>query len=138
MTTTTQHDSKAPSQSLEAHASPALVSPAALVGIWLNTDKATRDIVKIVIAQAGSGITVHAFGACSPTPCDWGAVAGFAYSASVSSSPAVALSAQYSFSFSKVILTGHLQGSILTVESFTEFTDGSGRNNYYSQMTMKK
>lgn len=138
MTTTTKHESKAPSQHIEANATPATVSPAALVGTWTNTNPATRDLVKIVITAAGVGLTVHAFGACSPTPCDWSAVAGLAYASSVSSTPAVAFSAQYSFSFSKVILVGRLDGHYLTVESFTHFTDGSGRNNYYSQMQMKK
>jgi hypothetical protein len=45
-----------------------------LVGTWVNVNAATRDIVKIVLTNSGGSLGVHAFGACSPTPCDWGQV----------------------------------------------------------------
>ncbi len=136
MTTQVIHEYKTPAQNVEAAATPAAVSPAALVGTWTNIDHATRNLVKIVIAAAGTGISVHAFGACSPTPCDWGAVSGLVYSANVGSTAAVAFTAQFRFSFSQLVLTGHVVGRELLLESFTHFTDGSGRNNYYSTDTM--
>ncbi|MGA7414942.1 MAG: hypothetical protein WBW33_31020 [Bryobacteraceae bacterium] len=138
MTTVTKPEFKAPSQVVEAHASPAIVSPAPLVGTWLNTNTATRDLAKVVITQSGNNLTVHAYGACSPKPCDWGPEPGIAYSAGVTAVPAEAFSAQYNFGFSKVILVGHLIGNLLNVETLTVFTDGSGRNAYYSNMEMKK
>ena len=139
MTTTTKPEFKAPSdvtdaQAVKAHA----VSPGALVGTWSNTDSSTRGLVKVVIAASGSGISVDAFGACTPTPCNWGAVAGTAYAANVSSSAAVAFSAQYKFSFKQTTVVGHLNGNLLTVETFDVFTDGSGRSSYYSQYQMHK
>src|SRR5580700_5772320 len=102
MTPKQQTESKAPSHSPLPGATPAVVSPATLVGTWNNTTKATNDIVTIIIAAAGSNITVQVFGACVPGPCVWGSVPGFAYATSVSSSPAVAFSAQYKFSFAQV------------------------------------
>ena len=134
----TKHEYMTPSQIVEGAATAAAVVSAPLAGTWKNINQSTRDLVKVVIAAAGSGIKVEAFGACSPTPCDWGSVAGLAYAASVSSSPAVAFSAQYRFSFSQVILVGHLQGKNLIIETFTHFTDGSGRSDYYSTDTMIK
>lgn len=141
MPTAVEVEYKTPSQILEKPAAAAaahLVSPANLVGTWTNVDHATRDIVKVVIAAAGSGLTVHAYGACSPTPCDWGSVAGLAYSANVSSTASVAFTAQVKFSFAQVTLTGHLQGNNLILEAFTHFTDGSGRNDYYAVDTMQR
>jgi hypothetical protein len=41
-------------------------------GSWVNDDPATRDVVRVDISASGSTLTVHAYGACSPTPCDWG------------------------------------------------------------------
>ncbi len=134
----TKHEYMTPAQIVEGAATAAAVVSAPLAGTWKNINQSTRDLVKVVIAAAGSGIKVEAFGACSPTPCDWGSVAGLAYAASVSSSPAVAFSAQYRFSFSQVILVGHLQGKNLIIETFTHFTDGSGRSDYYSTDTMIK
>lgn len=129
---------KTPSHIAEAGAAPAAVSPSALVGTWKNVSSTTRDIVKIVISASGSSVSVEAFGACSPTPCDWGSVPGFAYATNVSSSAAEAFSAQYTFSFAQVILVGHLQGKHLLIESFTHFTDGSGRSDLYTTDTMGK
>jgi hypothetical protein len=134
----TKHEYMTPSQIVEGTAKAAAVTSTPLLGTWNNVNTATRDVVKVVITAAGSGIKVDAYGACSPTPCNWGNVAGLAYAASVSSSPAVAFSAQYKFSFSQVILTGHLQGKNLIIETFTHFTDGSGRDDYYSTDTMAK
>ena len=129
----TEHNS--PAQILDENVTPAAVSPANLVGTW-NGPSGTQNLVRIVIAAAGSGITVHAYGACSPTPCDWGAVSGLAYSANVSSPAAVAFTAQYKFSFSQVTVVGHIVGRQLLVETFTHFTDKSGRDDYYNAETM--
>jgi hypothetical protein len=46
-------------------------------GTWLNDDPHTRVNTKLVIAQDGSRVSVHAFGACSPHDCDWGTQQGF-------------------------------------------------------------
>jgi hypothetical protein len=134
----TKHEYMTPSQMVESAATAAAVAAAPLLGTWNNVNPATRDVVKVVIAAAGGGIKVDAFGACSPAPCNWGSVAGLAYAANVSSSPAIAFSAQYKFSFSQVILVGHLQGKNLVIETFTHFTDNSGRSDYYSTDTMAK
>jgi len=108
------------------------VSVKPLLGTWENCDKRTRGIVKVILTDEG-GLTVQAFGACSPTPCDWGKVKGLAYAASVSSTEAVAFSAQYKFGFKETILVGALERGSLVVESFDHFTDGSGRADYYSK-----
>jgi hypothetical protein len=122
----------------EAAEKAAVVGPGALIGTWSNCDRATRGLVRIVIAASGTGITVHAFGACSPTPCDWGTVPGLTYAANVSSSTAVAFSAQYKFSFKETIVTGVLDRGSLIVETFDNFTDGSGRSDYYSKAYLCK
>ncbi len=117
MSTQVANEYKTPSQMVEAPAKIAAVSPANLVGTWTNINYATRELVKVVIAATSTGITVHAFGACSPTPCDWGSVIGMAYAPNVSSTAAVAFTAQYRFSFSQVVLVGHIVGKELLVES---------------------
>jgi hypothetical protein len=67
-----------------------------------------------------------------------GAVAAMPYAATVSGGAAVAFSANYSFSFSTVIVVGHLQGAELILETLTHFTDGSGRGDFYFSESMKK
>jgi len=138
MTPKSAQEFKAPSHVAEAGAVAAVVSPAPLLGTWTNTNTATRDIVRIIIAASGSNISVDVFGACVPTPCNWGSAPGIAYAPNVSSSPAVAFSAQYRFSFAQVIVVGRLQGKYLELETFTDFTDGSGRSNLYTTDQMTK
>ena len=123
-----------PHEQVKAGAKAAVaVSPGPLDGTWHNCDKQTRNIVKIVIRSAGDTLLVHAFGACTPTPCDWGEVKGLAYATSVAGGPAVAFSALYPAGFKDTILTGHLDGASLEVEDFNTFKDGSGRANYFTR-----
>jgi hypothetical protein len=133
-----EHEYKAPADLHHEVAAAAeelagVVGPSALVGSWHACDSATRGIVRIDIAAAGQGITVHAFGACVPNPCDWGTVPGLAYAANVSSNAAIAFSAQYKFGFVETIVVGVLDNGSLVVEDFNHFTDGSGRSDYYEK-----
>lgn len=105
----------------------------ALVGRWKNCDQDTGGLVEVVVKSSKGTLYVNPFGACSPTPCDWGARKGIAYSESVSSNQAVAFTAIFEFSFKQTIVTGHLSGGCLIVETYSHFTDGSGRCDYYSR-----
>jgi hypothetical protein len=137
-----KHEFMAPSDVVEglaeAKVAPAAISATPLAGTWSNSDPATRGIVKIVIGAAGAGVKVHAFGACTPTPCDMGAVHGSIYADSVGSNAAVGFLAHYKFSFKETTMAGHLESASLVLETFDHFTDGSGRSSYYSQASMHK
>ncbi len=122
----------------KAGLTPAVLTLTSLVGTWVNVNPETPDIVKIVLTNNGGSLGVHAFGACSPTPCDWGQVPGQAYSASVAGGSAVGFTANYKFAFKNTILTGHLDGAHLVVDDFNVFTDGSGRSPYFTEGTFKK
>ncbi|MGH9222969.1 MAG: hypothetical protein ACRD2W_04125 [Acidimicrobiales bacterium] len=106
--------------------------PANLMGTWVADDPATRGIVKVVLANAGGTLTVHAFGACTPSPCDWGKVKGRTYGPDVSTPRAVAFTSNYSFGFKTTILAGHLSKGRLIVDSFNTFAAGDSRSDYYS------
>jgi hypothetical protein len=115
-----------------------VVASLPLVGTWMNCDHATRNLVRVMIAANGNEITVHAFGACTPNPCDWGQVNGIVYADNVAASPAVAFTASYTFAFKVTNIVGHLENGALFVETFDHFTDNSGRADYYSLNIMSK
>jgi hypothetical protein len=117
---------------------PEALTLGSLIGTWVNVNSATRDIVKVVLTNNGGSLGVHAYGACSPTPCDWGQVPGKAYAPSVAGGAAVAFTANYAFGFKNTILTGHLNGQQLIVDDFNVFEDGSGRSPYFTEGTFKK
>jgi hypothetical protein len=100
-----------------------------LNGTWVSADPDRGAFVRIVI----DGTTVHPYGACRPSGCDWGVIAGRIYCASVGSSLPVGMVATAVTNFDEVVITLLLEpdGS-LRVDSFTHFTDGSRRADYHA------
>lgn len=44
-----------------------------IAGTWKNPGRPVSDTLSsLVISGSGSSLSIHAFGACQPTPCDWG------------------------------------------------------------------
>jgi hypothetical protein len=65
-----------PAAPAAASASTPTTTPAtadSLAGTWTNSEAVERNgIIKLNIAATGSQLSIHAFGDCQPTPCDWG------------------------------------------------------------------
>jgi hypothetical protein len=121
---------------LPASIVPEAITPAPLVGTWVNCDHQTRGLVRLMIAANGPAITVHGFGACTPTPCDWGTVPGTTYADNVTAVPAVAFTAVYTFGFKQTTVVGKLMNGALIVETFDHFTDKSNRSDYHAQYVL--
>jgi len=104
-------------------------------GTWVNTNAATRGIVKFAISGTTPILSIQVWGACHPTPCDWGRQTAYAYGPDVSANPvtkALAVTATYTTGFSQTILTLHPNPATMTVSVYTRFTDKSGRFAYTS------
>ncbi|HEU4386901.1 MAG TPA: hypothetical protein VFV34_03825 [Blastocatellia bacterium] len=128
-----------PNEQLKAGTAPKTaikLDPTPIVGTWLNADKATRGIVKVILTEKAGELFVHPFGACSPTPCDWKEVKGAAFSDNVSNHLGLSFTAQFDFGFSSVSLNGELYDGALFLETFTIFKDNSGRFNYRNSEIM--
>ena len=111
------------------------------LGTWVNTNSNTRGIKKVIILNRGAQQKVHAYGACSPRACDWGERNAYAYGSNVSSNLRTStriMTATYKKGFSTTQLVMRRIGRFLHVESFTRFTDRSGRSNYYSHAKFKR
>jgi hypothetical protein len=117
-----------------AKSAPAIVPTpsSALLGTWVNTDFSTNNTVRIQLFTLFGSFYVHGWGACSPSPCNWGTVSGRVYSTGTTSSVGVAFTATYTFSFKQTIVTGYLAGPYLIVQTYNHFTDGSARYDYYT------
>ncbi len=110
-------------------------------GNWKNVDRNTRGITTLNIHVQGKNVTVRAWGKCHPKDCDWGTVKAIAYAPSVSSDlirSATALTAEFRTNFSKTTLVIKARRNMLDVESFTHFTDGSNRTDYYAVYKFRK
>ncbi len=107
-------------------------------GTWANDNASTRGITRIKIKRMGGAITVQAWGSCSPSDCDWGAVSATPYAGSASSDAlgdTVSLVATFDQSFGEKALVLTLEGSKLVANLYTKFTDGSGRSSYATRET---
>ena len=111
----------------------AAVDPSPLLGVWHSTNRATRGIVRLFLSDSGCNFTVRAFGACEPSPVEWGAVVGAAFADGVGLRAGVGFKALYEFGFMQTILAAYLNKRILVVDAYNTFKDGSGRHNYFSR-----
>lgn len=106
------------------------------VGTWQNTDANATGIVKIVIDASQH---IRAYGACSPNPCDYGAVDFSTYGLNTGDTNHRLGTGRWTFNFKEVILTAKLTSArVMKVEDFNRFTDTSGRQNYWMNGTYKK
>jgi hypothetical protein len=105
----------------------------AFSGDWRNADPNTRSIVRAIISPASpSSAALHLFGACSPTPCDWGTT-----NAPLSDNPQQ-LNATYNPGFVIETVTITRSGGQLVVRIHSHFTDNSGRKDYDSTDVMNR
>jgi len=111
-------------------------------GTWKNADPNTRGITRLTITGNGNALKMQAWGKCTPQDCDWGEVTAYPYAPDVSSGieqNAQAVSATFNTSFSQtLVIVRPLSRSSLRAETYTRFTDGSGRSNYTSSYTLNR
>jgi hypothetical protein len=107
-------------------------APADFLGTWVNTDPNTGGMVRLVVSQVGARYEARGFGACSPSPCDWGTTPFHLLGYNVSDANPVWGLATWDFGFSNTYLVVRREGDLLVVENYTVFKDGSGRSNYRS------
>lgn len=114
---------------------------ARLYGTWVNTNSTSNSIKQLVLSNDGSGgLLVDAFGACTPTLCEFGNVPAVIYGPNVSSTLGQAFSVnqrEYGggvTEFARSVMIGQAsftsRRSTLTLSEYQTFEDGSGRHNY--------
>lgn len=115
----------------------------AIKGTWLNPTSPL--LVKVVIGTDSTGrLFLHAYGACSPTPCDWGKVYPAVWSGNGGSATVKAAAATYGSSLTPisemvVVNLVYVNGlpTQLKVSVFTQFNGRDPRFNYWATELMK-
>jgi hypothetical protein len=104
------------------------------LGTWENVNPGDRGVIRLAIAQQGAAVTVHAWGHCTPSPCDWGQVSAVVYGSDVGSTlpqQSVVVRAEFNQSFARrQVIVRPAASNQLRVEVLTQFTDNSNRSNY--------
>jgi hypothetical protein len=115
-------------------------NPAPLVGTWVNSNAATRDLVKVAVSDQG-GVLAHMWGACAPTLCDWGS-----NDVVVSTTlPPVGTVGQVctptgflSWICEQVTLHLSSDGTTVTADVWHYYNDFSGRSPLHTQDTLRR
>src|SRR5262245_13423207 len=119
---------------LETAAAPRTLDLAPLAGIWINTNPASRGIVRVEVTARDGGLAVRAWGAAAPSSQDWGEVwAESLYTDGIASGKGHGFIAAYDFGFMTSQLQANLSQGLLIVAAFNVFKDGSGRADYFSR-----
>jgi len=104
-------------------------------GDWVNVDAKTRNLVRITI----QGVSVHPYGACSPTPCDWGVLTAKSTTTISGTASQTALVAVHTTKAEQNTITMTLgPDGRLSANVATHFTDKSGRKDYSVMNTMAR
>jgi hypothetical protein len=112
---------------------------APFVGAWQNDNAATRGQTRAVIDVNGANFEVWGYGACLPTDCDWALLAGGPRITPQSDATDGQLSIVWEFGFARNTQTlTLLPDGRLHITSFTQFLDGSGRPDYWSNEDFHK
>jgi hypothetical protein len=111
---------------------PAAADVSDFLGDWHNVDSDTSGVTHIVVTPAGGNqVTIRVFGQCDPNDCDWGARPGHSYTENPSSHDVRSITAFFNAGFAnKLIVLRRAPGGDMRFEVMTDFTDGSGREDY--------
>ena len=91
------------------------------VGTWVNDVAETDGMTRLILGKDGTDLTVHGYGKCTPTDCDWGTI-----SVPFSCNPVEAV---YEFGFKTDTLTILLvDADSMWVHSKNVFHDGTARD----------
>jgi hypothetical protein len=124
------------------HLDPALRDPAVttlnadkLTGRWANTNRETRGIAEITVAEDGEGFSVAAVGVGDGGPIPWPAVRAKALAnlEEEAGQRAMALAATFDLGFMRSETYIRVNKGVLVIVLFNTFRDGSGRSNYVNR-----
>jgi hypothetical protein len=111
-------------------------------GYWVNMDRNTSGITRMMIRARGGHVVVRTYGKCHPRDCSWGAARGRAFGPNIATSPATSARAvliEYRQSHARILLLVQRLGhGRLRVTSFTTFIDGSRRHSYTKTYIMRR
>jgi hypothetical protein len=124
------------------HLNPALTDPAVrtlnadkLTGRWVNTNRQTRGIAEITIAQDGEQFRVSVAGVGADGHIEWPQTEArvLANLEEEAGQRAVALAATFDFGFMRAETYLRVNKGVLVIVLFNTFLDDDGRSNYVNR-----
>jgi hypothetical protein len=108
------------------------VGPEPLLGTWHGlASEITKSIGMLELRMEDGGLKVRAEGVGADGPVDWGTAEAQVYADGHYLDNPPAFLATFDHGYMRVHLQGRPNRGVLVVCEYTEFTDGSGRSNYF-------
>jgi len=101
-----------------------------MLGTWINFEKDFIGIVRAELTCSRDGV-LHLAATAEPDHARWDAVPAAVFSEDVAQRRGAALVASFTLADRSVGVVGYQARGILTLETATTFTDGSGRSPHY-------
>jgi hypothetical protein len=124
------------SRSNDRYAQPgiaALPEVNSLEGTWFNADLSTGEIRKVVLSVRNREVFVRAFGADGAATVDWGEAQATPYVDRLGSTQVTGFFAEYDLGFVRTRMATNVKYGVLVIQSYNQFTDGSGRASYFTR-----
>lgn len=123
-------------------ANQASASSRAYNGVWVNVDRNTTGITRMVIRAGGARAIAATWGRCHPRDCAWGRTRGAAFAPNITTSPGRSTRAII-FTYNQrhartIVLVQRAGHRMLRVTTFTTFIDGSRRQSYTKTYLLRR
>ncbi|MGH3329229.1 MAG: hypothetical protein ACRDPT_15805 [Streptomycetales bacterium] len=112
--------------------------PAGLAGSWVNTDQAARGIGTIESTLRDGTLVLQPSGIGPDGPIDWGEASTSLYVDAANPSGPPALLATHDHGFMRIHLQARINIGVFVVAQYAEFTDASGRANYFMREVYRR
>lgn len=107
------------------------IDASALIGTWVNSNLDTTGIARMVLSQAGEGLTLQTFAIGSDGLIDWGTTDVTVVASTASSRAGAGFVCVYDFGFAETRLQGMIMKGLLVLAQFHHFKDDSQRVGYF-------
>jgi len=109
---------------------------APILGTWVNSNAHTRGVSRFTVTERDGRVWVHAWAADPDVGAtyDWGEVpVDCVYSTGARSVVGCGFEARFEFGHARTLVQTNQNHGVTVLAAFTDFTDGSGRQNYFSR-----
>jgi hypothetical protein len=107
------------------------IDASALIGTWVNSNPDTNGIARLVMSQAGEGLTLQTFAIGPDGLIDWGTTDVTVLASTASSRAGAGFVCGYDFGFAETRLQGMIMKGLLVLAQFHHFKDDSQRAGYF-------
>lgn len=107
------------------------IDTSALIGVWVNSNRESRGIARMAVAQFNGKLTVHVQAVGPDGLIDWGMADITVFASGPTSRLVAGFSCSYDFGFVETRLQAMVMKGLIVLAELHRFKDGSDRADYF-------